>query len=33
MITCDQNLLDDGEEVRGGKDDRVFRLNRIGSPR
>ena len=33
MITCDQNLLDDGEEVGGGKDDRVFRLNRIGSPR
>ena len=33
MFTCDQNLLDDGEEVRGGKDDRVFRLNRIGSPR
>ena len=33
MITCDQNLLDDGEEVRGGKDDRVFRLNRIAGDR
>ena len=32
MITCDQDLndvTDSGDEIHGGMDDRVFRLNRV----
>ena len=28
MAACDSKLIDGGEDVSGGKDDRVFRLNR-----
>jgi hypothetical protein len=36
MLTCDQpaeNLLDSGEELTGGKDDRVFWLDRVDDAR
>jgi hypothetical protein len=29
MATCDKDPIDGGEELSGGKDDRVFRLNRV----
>src|SRR5262249_12401176 len=29
MFTCDQEPLERGEDLSGGKDDRVFRLNRV----
>jgi hypothetical protein len=29
MFTCDQEPPDGGEDLSGGKDDRVFRLNRV----
>jgi hypothetical protein len=29
MFTCDQESPDGGEDLSGGKDDRVFRLNRV----
>jgi hypothetical protein len=32
MVTCDQDIdsvIDSGEEVRGGKDDRTFHLYRV----
>jgi len=29
MATCDNDYVDSGEDLSGGKDDRVFRLNRV----
>jgi hypothetical protein len=29
MATCDSDYVDSGEDLSGGKDDRVFRLNRV----
>jgi hypothetical protein len=29
MATCDSDYVDGGEDLSGGKDDRVFRLNRV----
>ena len=29
MATCDTDYVDSGEDLSGGKDDRVFRLNRV----
>jgi hypothetical protein len=29
VATCDEDLIDGGEELTGGKDDRVFRLDRV----
>jgi hypothetical protein len=30
MARCDSDYVDSGEDLSGGKDDRVFRLNRVG---
>ena len=29
VATCDQDVIDGGEEISGGEDDRVFRLYRV----
>jgi hypothetical protein len=29
MATCDSDYVDSGEDLSGGKDDRIFRLNRV----
>jgi hypothetical protein len=29
MATCDKDYIADGEALMGGKDDRVFRLDRV----
>jgi hypothetical protein len=31
VATCGEDLIDGGQELTGGKDDRVFRLNRVNA--
>jgi hypothetical protein len=31
VTDCDSNLIDGSDELTGGKDDKVFRLNRVGA--